>query len=203
MRKLSEKDLAFVKKLYFQEKASMRQIADRLGISLDAVVYFMRRNNLPRRSLAESNRLKFDRKKPSFSEKPINSSEAAELRAIGAMLYWGEGYKSEKSSGIDFANSDPEMVKMFLRFLRSSYFLDEHRLRVLLYCYSDQNTNELKRFWSDLTGIPASQFTKPYIRDDYSKGRKMKYGLVHIRYSDKKLLFKVKEMIDYYKKKFF
>ncbi len=43
------------------------------------------------------------------------------------------------------------------------------------------------------------QFSQPYIRKDFKKdGRKMKYGLVHIRYSDKKLLLEIENMVDYY-----
>jgi len=44
-----------------------------------------------------------------------------ELLLIGAALYWGEGYKREsprRYHGICFVNSDPNMVRLFLRFLR-------------------------------------------------------------------------------------
>ena len=203
MAKLSGEDLLAIKKFYYQERLSMRQIADRLSVSIDSVVYFMRRHNLQRRTAAENNKITFEKKIPSFQEKKIISMEQKELKAIGAMLYWGEGYKSEKSGGIDFANSDPEMISMFVGFLRKIYQLDESRFRVLLYCYSDQNLKELIRYWSDLTLIPIDQFTKPYIRNDYQeKGRKMARGLVHIRYSDKKLLWNIKDSIDFYKGKF-
>lgn len=181
----------------------MRQIADRLGLSIDAVVYFMRRYGLQRRTAVENNKIIFEKKIPSFRERKIVSLKQRELKAIGAVLYWGEGYKSEKSGGIDFANSDPDMISMFLKFLRGIYQLDESRFRVLLYCYSDQNFRDLIRYWSDLTRIPAAQFTKPYIRNDYrEKGRKMERGLVHIRYSDKKLLRNIKNHIDFYKDRF-
>jgi len=101
---------------------------------------------------------------------------------------------------IDFTNSDPDMIVIFLRFMRTIFTLNESKFRILLYCYSDQDINELITFWSLLTDIPKTQFTKPYVRTDFRiNGRKMTYGLVHIRYYDKKLLLELKKMIDFYK----
>jgi len=203
MGSISDNQLKKVKTLYYKDMLSMKEIADIFGVSIDAVVYFMRRHGLKRRSFSEINKLRFDKKEPSFNEKSINSTYKKELKAIGSMLYWGEGYKSEKSSFVDFSNSDPEMIKMFLKYLRGVYHLDEKKFRVLLYCYANQDISNLIKYWSKLTKIPVNQFTKPYIRKDYNiNGRKMKYGLVHIRYIDKKLLLNIKDSINLYKRKF-
>lgn len=123
------------------------------------------------------------------------------------MLYWGEGYKGSVRGGannsIDFANSNPSMVVVFLRFLRTIYKLDEKKFRILIYCYSNQNIEHLKRYWSKITNIPLSQFSKPYIRQDLRKStREMKYGLVHVRYCDKKLLMDLKNLIECYRRKY-
>lgn len=204
MSKISGSQLKGIKNFYYQDKLSMREIAEKLGVSIDAVVYFMRRHNLNRRNFSEINKLRFDRKTPSFKKKSINSVRKKELRAIGSMLYWGEGYKSEKSSFVDFANSDPEMVAMFLEYLRNTYQINEKKLRVLLYCYANQNVNDLILYWSRLTHISKNQFIKPYVRQDYNVNnlRKMQFGMVHIRYIDKKLLLDIKESINFYKGKF-
>lgn len=162
----------------------------------------MRKNDLKRRTFAEEQKLRFENKVPTFKFRKINN-EIKKLKIIGAMLYWGEGYKGNDNSPaklIDFANSDPDMIKTFITFLRKVYVLDESKFRVLLYCYSDQNVDELTKFWSRLVNIPISQFIKPYIRKDYKiGGQKMRYGLVHIRYHDKKLLLEIKKMIDSYR----
>jgi len=204
MGKINQDKLAEVKRLYYQNGLGMREISEALNVSIDAVVYFMRRNGLKRRSFSEINKIRFENKKPSFKIRKDNSLRFKELMAIGAMLYWGEGYKSDKGSGVDFTNSDPEIISVFLKFLRSIYKLNENKLRILLYCYADQNIKELINFWSKLTKIPIKQFTKPYIRKDFRKDgiRKMKYGLIHIRYSDKKLLISIKDLISFYKKKY-
>lgn len=203
---ISTSQKALIKKLYYKDLYSMQKIADHLGVSLDAVVYFFRNNKLKRRSFAEVQKLRFYNKKPSFKRRKLSSVKLRELAIIGAMLYWGEGYKGSpenRSPRVDFANSDPKMIKMFLHFLTSVYDLDYSKLRVYLYCYANQDPKKLISFWSKQTRIPKSQFTKPYVRKDYkTDGRKMKHGLVHIRYGDKKLLIDLISMIDYYVNKY-
>ena len=95
------------------------------------------------------------------------------------------------------------MIKLFLKFLRNICGVDEKRLRVQLYCYSNQRIEDLKKYWYKETDIPISQFIKPYVRNDFlpEKIGKMKYGLVHIRYADKKLLIQIGKWIEQYCKK--
>ncbi len=189
--------------MYYNRRLSMREVGEELGVSLDAVVHFMRKYNLPRRSFSEVNADRFEKKPLSFSPKKNLSRRQEELVIAGIMLYWAEGYKSDNSSFVDFANSDPAMVKVFMNFIRGAYKVSEGKFRVLLYCYSDQDVNSLVSFWSKLTGIPRSRFVKPYVRPDFRKGgRKMEHGLVHIRYIDKKLLLEIKKLINNYKVKF-
>lgn len=184
----------------------MKEVAKELGISHDAVVYFMRKHNLRRRDASKSNSVRFEHQIPSFNRRVNLNHFQKELQAIGTALYWAEGYKSEKSVAIDFANSDPQMVKLFLSFLRTSFILTEKKFRVLLYCHSNQNVTTLIKFWSKLTAIPQTQFSKPYTRLPGARretsSRRMLHGLVHIRYHDKKLLLAVKDLIRYYHNKF-
>lgn len=130
----------------------------------------------------------------------LNSTLSAEEKILlraGLFLYWGEGAKS-KPYIVDFANSDVKMVRIFLATLRHIYKVQENRLRILLYCYANQNPNELVSYWSETLHIPRSQFTKPYIRRDYDvrKIHKMHHGLVHVRYNDKKLFMQIINDID-------
>lgn len=186
-----------IKNLYLDEKLSMREIAQKLGVSIDAVVYFMRKNKIPRRSLSETSAILFKNKKLSFQEKKKLPITEEKLKLTGLVLYWSEGYKTAKSSGVDFANSDPDMVYIFVKFLRTIYKVDEKRFRVLLYCYENQNIQSLIKFWSKLTGVSEKQFSKPYIRKDFKESdRKMKYGMVHIRYADKKLFLSIMKSIE-------
>jgi hypothetical protein len=192
-----------INKLYFKNKLSTIEIARKLGISEWVVLSFMRRNNMPRRTFFEANRIAFDKKKPTFLVKNRLSIFDEKLKMAGVLLYWGEGAKLRgKNAGIDFANSNPEMIAVFLNFLRKICRVNEQKLRVYLYCYSNQDIESLLKYWYKITNIPLSQFSKPYVRSNFSleKIGRMKYGMIHVRYADKKLLFLMDTWIKEYSK---
>ena len=179
----------------------MQAVADKLGMSINAVTYHMRKNDIKRRSASEASAALFEKKALSFKQRKRLSASQERLRLSALMLYWAEGYKSPGGVVVDFANSDPDMIIIFVRFIRTIYRVDEKRFRILLYCYADQDVPALVSFWSDLTEIPQDQFTKPYVRTDFREnGRKMRHGMVHIRYADKKLFLCIIGSIDSLKK---
>jgi len=195
-----------IEELYFKNGLSAADIAKLFNRSIGAVYRFMERSKLPRRLANETNNLKYEKKELSFKIKKRLTTNDKKLKIAGIMLYWAEGYKnlakSARGGTIDLANSDPQMIKVFLKFLREICGIKEDKLRVQLYCYANQNVDYLKRFWSKLTKISTAQFIKPYVREDFKieKIGKMKYGLVHIRYSDKKLFLQIKKWTENYLK---
>lgn len=199
---ISKDKLILVTDLYLNKKLCVREIAGYLKVSPDAVTSFFRRHKIPKRTFSEAQQVKFQKKAPSFIKRKLNTPILKEIAIVGTMLYWGEGYKGNEkipAHGVDFANSDYKMIVLFLEFLRKVFILDEKRFRVYLYCYSDQDVPKIIQFWSELTKIPKSQFTKPYVRNDFNdKSNKMSHGLIHIRYHDKKLLLEIKSMIESY-----
>lgn len=197
---IPQEKLPEVKRLYYDKKHGAISVAKELGVSSSAVYSFMRRNGLVRRTFTEDNALRFQKKPVTFNIKTKLSAKDLELKVAGTMLYWAEGYQSDIAVGVDFANSKPEMIVLFLKFLRNICGIDEKRLRAYLYCYANQDITELIIFWSKLLRIPKEKFTKPYVRKDFreEKAGKMKYGLLHIRYSDKKLLNTIRLWIKEY-----
>lgn len=199
---ISKDKLILVTDLYLNKKLCVREIAESLKVSPDAVTSFFRRHKIQKRTFSEAQQVKFQKSTPSFLKRKLNTQKLKELAIIGTMLYWGEGYKGNEripAQGIDFANSDYKMILLFLEFLRKVFILDEGRFRIYLYCYSDQNVSELINFWSKLTKVSKNQFSKPYIRKDFNaKSNKMAFGLIHVRYHDKKLLLEIKSMIESY-----
>ena len=199
-RAIEDNKKVLVEKLYIKNTFSMNDIAKHLGVSLDATVSFFRRHDIKRRTQKEAQYEKFQKKQASFTKNKLNTNYLKELAVIGAMLYWGEGYKGNDrlpAKGIDFTNSDYKMILLFLKFLRSVFVIDEKKIRIYLYCYSNQDIPKIIQFWSKITKVPTNRFTKPYVRNDFNdKGNKMLHGLVHIRYNDKKLLLEVKSMIE-------
>ena len=194
-----------IEKLYRKEKLSGAEIAKKLKTTQWAIIGFMARNGILRRTFKEANQICFANKPLTFSVKKRLSAKDRKLKMAGVLLYWAEGAKANGKNGctVDFANSNPEMVRIFVKFLRKICRVDEKKLRVYLYCYSDQDIENIKNYWYSLTNIPKSQFSKPYVKNDFlpEKSGKMKYGLVHIRYADKKLLYQIDNWIKEYCKK--
>lgn len=182
----------------------MKEIASKLGVSIDAVCYFMRKYKLPRRTYSEEAKIRFKNKAVTFKIASTLHGDMEYLRQAGVMLYWCEGAKYGKNTGIDFANSDPQMLTVFMSFLRNICGVDEKRLRVYLYCYANQEPEKCIEYWSKVLTIPVSQFTKPYVRQDFNieKTGKMPQGMVHIRYSDKKLYSILMQWLEEYKQKY-
>lgn len=113
-----------------------------------------------------------------------------------AMLYLGEGFKNGKGL-VGFANSDPKIIRLFLRLLRSCYDVDETKFRVTLQCRADQDTGKLERFWCRITGIPHKQFYKAQI-DPRTTGiptKRVDYkGVCRINYLSADVFFELQEI---------
>jgi hypothetical protein len=189
--------------LYKDFGLSSVQIAQKLGITDPMVRYWLTKRNVKKRSISEAinnlYRTKF-KKKP-FQLKKCFSKNDTELKISGIMLYWGEGAKTGNS--IKFANSDPEMIKIFLNFLRNICGIHEKRLKLLMHIYPDQDEDGLRKFWSSMTKVSKKQFYRSHIHKG-KKGtykNKSRYGTLAINYSDKKLLNTLLSWIEQYKKR--
>lgn len=137
-----------IERLYYKEQLSIREIARKIGVSQWKVIHFMKKNKLPRRSFREANKIKFERKERSFNPKDRLSTKERDLKIAGIMLYWTEGAKinpERRWYTLDFSNSDPRMVKLFLKFLREICGINEQKLRVYLYCYANQRCGKINK----------------------------------------------------------
>jgi len=188
-----------LKKLY-ERGMSMSEIAEKFGWSVCEVTYWMRKHKITRRSWSQAGYCAYQRR---FNKRPFKlrdnlTAEQEKLRIAGIMLYWAEGTKG--GNHVDFTNSDPKAIQIFLKFLREICGIQEERLRLLLYLFTDHNENELKKYWSKITGISLNQFSASHIRRG-RKGtykRKSKYGTAKLRYSDKRLFEQIMKWIEGY-----
>ena len=114
-------------------------------------------NKLQRRKQAEIDELLEE------GRRRVGRMTEQEFLLVGAALYAGEGSKSEGS--VRFANTDPAMIALFCAWLRRFFEVDESRLRLRLYLHEGLDIESANAFWSELTGIPLSQFGKPYRAD--------------------------------------
>lgn len=188
-----------VKNLYWNKEYSIEEIAKKLSISFWSLYSFMCKNGISRRSPTEVN-YATNKDKPRFKVKKSLDISEQNLKVAGVMLYWAEG--TLKGNTVDFANSNPHMIKVFLKFLREICGVDETRLRVYLYVHTHNNLENVKEYWYNITGVSLSQFTKPYIRRGNlnKSNRKLPCGLIHIRYNDKRLLELIINWINEYVK---
>ena len=103
-----------------------------------------------------------------------------------AMLYWAEGTKSAKLSGLVFTNTYPLLVKLFIIMLRDAYTIDESKFRVRIHVHYYHEKKELVQFWSNLLKIPKEQFAPLLVKPRSKKRRfrKNPKGICFLRYGD-------------------
>lgn len=94
----------------------------------------------------------------------VGSLSPRDLFIAGVALYWAEGFKNKHERRLGFCNSDPDMIKFYLKWLDKSLGIPKIAITVrvtLNYSYKER-TKVIERLWSDITGIPLQQFTKPF-----------------------------------------
>lgn len=81
----------------------------------------------------------------------------------GVMLYWAEGTKRSQEI-VKLTNSDPEMIKLMMRWFREVCKVPEEKFRIALTIHTLHACSDMKRYWSDITKIPLKQFYKVQIK---------------------------------------
>ncbi len=100
------------------------------------------------------------------------------LYIAGLFLYWGEGTKG-KMSRLTLTNSDPALIKFFIRWGTESLGADKESIKICLHLYNDMDIKKEIDFWSKELKIPTSQFIKPYIKESKSTRINHKGGFKH------------------------
>ena len=125
-----------------------------------------------------------------------------ELLLIGAALYWGEGTKFERIQGtpsVVFTNSDPEMIRVFLRFIRLILKIKEERIRSGINLYDAKKITISRRYWSDVTKLPKERFYISQLVSRASAGkrdkRRLPYGTLSLRISNREEFYRIKGMV--------
>jgi len=87
-----------------------------------------------------------------------------DLLIAGIALYWGEGFKNRHEHRLGFCNSDPEMVRFYIKWLEKSLGVKKDKIIVRLTLNESykERVGRIEDYWSKITGIPKSQFTKTF-----------------------------------------
>lgn len=75
-----------------------------------------------------------------------------------AILYLGEGSKKNLETAI--GSSDPLILKFFVAILKKVYKIDISKIKCELYLRADQNSQQMKSFWSNELNLPLDNFQR-------------------------------------------
>jgi transcriptional regulator with XRE-family HTH domain len=110
---------------------------------------------------------------------------ATPLHLAGCMLYWAEGGRSRND--VRFTNSDPEMVRLFVSFLRQSMGVLPQNILITCNLFADheQRQREIEQFWLAWLSLPAASLRTSVINrySRYSKKKrrnKLAYGTCRV-----------------------
>ncbi|MCF7845457.1 MAG: hypothetical protein K9M12_01700 [Candidatus Pacebacteria bacterium] len=101
-------------------------------------------------------------------------------RLIGAFLYWAEGRKTKH---FEITNSDPSLILFMVKWIEEVLMVPPSQMKASINIYSQQNDQDLKKFWSQLTKIPLENFGKSFVKPPNKRYKKnnLYYGTVKIR----------------------
>ncbi len=93
-----------------------------------------------------------------------HAKTGSQLHLIGCMLYWAEGAKSRNA--IYFANSDSNMMTLFMQFLRVELGVYNEDVRLLIHCHTndEEEIARIENYWTDLLQLPTNCLLKTQIK---------------------------------------
>jgi transcriptional regulator with XRE-family HTH domain len=160
------------------------EIAAELGVSKSSVSLWVR--DLPRPpGLGEEERRKrsaagvqrywaAERPAREAQRQAISAAAAAQIGPLndreiliaGAIAYWCEGAKNKpyrRDDRVIFMNSDPALIKFFLRFLETTG-IERETLIYSVQIHETADVDAAQRFWLDVTRADPAQFRRPTLK---------------------------------------
>jgi hypothetical protein len=123
------------------------------------------------------------------------------LFIAGVAIYWGEGDKTSKYH-LKIANTDPGMIKLFVKFLYKVCGVPKEKIRAHLLLYPDLNPDNCKDYWIQQSGLSNDNFTKSTVIQGKHKTRRVQYGVCNIGVNSTYLKEKMSIWLDSIAKEF-
>ncbi|HXG77406.1 MAG TPA: hypothetical protein VNJ53_12645 [Gaiellaceae bacterium] len=147
----------------------MKEIARLLGVSQSSASLWVRdvrltpgqRRALDERAQEERNRSRrahFRDERRGYQAHGRRLAQRGDaVHAAGTTLYWAEGEKGSRNVA-RLTNSDPELVRFFVRFLRAFYDVRDEQIRITCHLFAGhlERQREIERFWLETLELPAS-----------------------------------------------
>jgi hypothetical protein len=101
------------------------------------------------------------------------------LHLAGCMLYWAEGSKDRNT--VRLTNSDPDLLALFVRFLRECYAASPERIALSVNCHLNNGLelSEIEAWWLKRLGLPAAALRKSSVNRASSASRWRRNILVY------------------------
>lgn len=115
-------------------------------------------------------------------KRELGTISKRDLWILGLGLWLGEGSKTLEQ--IRLVNSNPDIIRIFIKWLREICQLSTLNITVAMHLYPDSDETECKQYWMNITQLPEDQFRKTQIdkrlNKQVSKIGKNKFGTLHV-----------------------
>lgn len=165
-----------------QEGHSYNQINKKLSIPKSTLSYWLKdvplpieaKNKINSRTYIKGAKKLIDRNKQQTkiaakkadrikqqAKKEVSCLIENKLFLAGISLYWAEGYKKgaegSKWKCVDFANSDPKMIKLMIQFFTKICNRDIKQIKALIILHKNVNSDFAINYWANTTKIPTAR----------------------------------------------
>ena len=148
------------------------------------------------------------------SMKDIQDISKRELWLMGIILYWRENFSKEDDKelqkGVRFTNSDPYLIKLFLKWLYDIGELTKKEIKFEIFIKKDSKDviDKAISYWSKATSFPKKHFKHIYffrrvVLKKEKTSKRYSYGLLQVRVKASSMLARqisgwIKGMQKYY-----
>jgi hypothetical protein len=180
----------------------LRRIAARLGVSVSSVSRWTRdieltaaqREHLRQLNPRFNGQLRGQegrRRSARITREAAQEDGRARARTLdplhlqGCMLYWAEGSKARNVAVL--TNSDPDLLRVFVEFLRRCYRIADERFALSVNCHlgNGLTLDEIESWWLERLELPRSCLRKaavnrPSTASAFRRGHVLPYGIARV-----------------------
>lgn len=183
----------------YNKGSSIKEIALNSGFSTRRVRDVLIKNGIKRRSVKEAIYMKANPDGDPFRLLESLTPEEEHLKAMALALYLTEGTIRHRNS-IRLSNSNPGIVKIFVKFLKIICGVPADKIKASLIVYPDVDIEKAKVYWANFLDLPVKQFTKTTVLEARINGTKKhsEIGTLTVYVHNAKLLEIIKGWVKEY-----
>ncbi len=109
----------------------------------------------------------------------LKSISGRELWLIGIALYWAEGHKAKENNPsvrVRFTNSDPLMIKVYLKWLEKICKISLENIDFEIYIHETANIEKAKEYWPQVLNVPKEKFQKIRLKRNKIRTKRKNIG---------------------------